>query len=665
MGQKRRELNTQRTKGLPQIRSQIASQVVASFLAAAAAIGVPTNQISATLPSMTGASAGVVTRTAALTASIPSLTGAGAGEHNQAATVAGTLPSLIASANALIGSQNLIAATLPSLTAAIVSDHNQAATVAASLPSLTASLAAGILVEVTAAATLPSLTASGTALQGEGFVDWAQSSTGTVSLPSSAQAGDIAVIAEYAIKPIASFGTLELVPSGWALFDDGSDTTTVYTDSSGNRYQYQLYWKELTAGDISGGSVTSQYSTHNTIYQTIQVFRAAAAIDHTVVRKATAEYGTGTAPQTLTGVGRSMAAIHIVQFAPYTQKDLDVTPDQEDIGLGATKFSSQYFPTSGTNWTIDDDATVGPNALLTARLEIWTEAKTAAATAAIPALTGTVAATSFYTAAASASLPSLTAAVVADHNQAATVAATIPSLTAAIVADHNQAATVAATLPSLTAAIVVPSNLVGAVTATLPSLTAAVVADHNQAATVAASLPSLTASVVADHNQAATTAATLPSLTASAAASGSTGVTVGLPATTQTVNVNNSNQFLTYAGYRFNPDGTVDIRNGNSTWTYDHDWCDPTGGTPGNDYDIYVVHSGTWDANVSTAPSGDSLSSYLLLDTAREYYLRDTTSGGIGTGISCTLTVYIIPKDEDDFNNADDSQTYQLASRRT
>lgn len=146
---------------------------------------------------------------------------------------------------------------------------------------------------------------------------------------------------------------------------------------------------------------------------------------------------------------------------------------------------------------------------------------------------------------------------------------------------------------------------------------------------------------------------------------GGGGVTVGLPATTQTINVTNSNQFLTYTGFRFNPDGTVDVRSGNSTWNYDHDWCDPTGGTPGNDYDIYVVHGGTWDANVNTAPDGDSLSTYLLLDSARSWELRDTTSGGIGTGISCQLTVYIIPKDDDDFTLADDSQVYQLASRRS
>lgn len=145
------------------------------------------------------------------------------------------------------------------------------------------------------------------------------------------------------------------------------------------------------------------------------------------------------------------------------------------------------------------------------------------------------------------------------------------------------------------------------------------------------------------------------------AGGGGGSVTVGLPATQQDASAVAGGNAGARSAWRFNPDGTVDKRTG-GTYAYDHDWCDPTGGAPGNDYDIYVTYDGAYTGE---GVDPGNTSTFLNLSVAREWLLGDTTSGAVGTGISCSLTVYILETGETNLGNALDSQTYTILSWKT
>jgi len=78
----------------------------------------------------------------------------------------------------------------------------------------------------------------------------------SVSFHGSAAAGDVAIVAESFDGTVALTGTTATPPTGWSVFDD------TVTDTIGFRGVRDLnsgiYYKVLTSGDISTGSVSSQ-----------------------------------------------------------------------------------------------------------------------------------------------------------------------------------------------------------------------------------------------------------------------------------------------------------------------------------------------------------------------------------------------------------------------
>ncbi len=104
---------------------------------------------------------------------------------------------------------------------------------------------------------------------------------------------------------------------------------------------------------------------------------------------------------------------------------------------------------------------------------------------------------------------------------------------------------------------------------------------------------------------------------------------VDLPATTQNA-IRAKINGTAGAGWRFNPDGTVD-RDMNGWTSGVHNWGTPTGGTPGSDYQIKAT------LNSGTSPDGDAVGSWLALSSARTW-THTRNADGID---ECTLTIEI------------------------
>jgi hypothetical protein len=130
------------------------------------------------------------------------------------------------------------------------------------------------------------------------------------------------------------------------------------------------------------------------------------------------------------------------------------------------------------------------------------------------------------------------------------------------------------------------------------------------------------------------------------------GFTVDLPATTQPATSTKITPLDAWCGWRFNVDGTVDRMNSstasNTGWAYNHDWGTPTGGSPGDDYEIKAtLNSGTIDA-------GDSTGSWLALSTLRRWEVSRTS---LGTD-TANITIDIRPTG----GSSEDNQTYTFSS---
>jgi len=121
---------------------------------------------------------------------------------------------------------------------------------------------------------------------------------------------------------------------------------------------------------------------------------------------------------------------------------------------------------------------------------------------------------------------------------------------------------------------------------------------------------------------------------------------VDLPGSTQSASRSVTDPANANAGWQFNVDGTVDRRQG--SWSYNHDWGAPTGGTPGTDYEIKCI------LNSGSTPSGDSVGTWLALTSARSWTLSQTTVGSK----SCNLTIQIRDAAT---STLQDSQTYTIA----
>ena len=122
---------------------------------------------------------------------------------------------------------------------------------------------------------------------------------------------------------------------------------------------------------------------------------------------------------------------------------------------------------------------------------------------------------------------------------------------------------------------------------------------------------------------------------------------VDLPSSTQSASRTVTDPANANAGWQFNVDGTVDRRQG--SWSYNHDWGTPTGGTPGTDYEIKCA------VNSGTTPSGDSVATWLALTSARTWTLSQTTVGSK----TCNLTIEIRDAAT---QTVQDSQTYTVTA---
>lgn len=93
------------------------------------------------------------------------------------------------------------------------------------------------------------------------------SATGySVSFHGSAAAGDLAIVFEHFDGTTALLGSTGSAPSGWTVFDDTVTTSLKYTPG-GADVQSGFYYKVLSSGDISGGSVSSAITSGADVVQ--------------------------------------------------------------------------------------------------------------------------------------------------------------------------------------------------------------------------------------------------------------------------------------------------------------------------------------------------------------------------------------------------------------
>jgi hypothetical protein len=74
------------------------------------------------------------------------------------------------------------------------------------------------------------------------------------------------------------------------------------------------------------------------------------------------------------------------------------------------------------------------------------------------------------------------------------------------------------------------------------------------------------------------------------------------------------------AGWRFNNDGTVSKRL-QATFTTDHNWFRPPGGTPGGSYWARLT------VNSGTGPSGSAVGSWIAISSVPQWTLSRSTNG--------------------------------------
>ena len=125
-------------------------------------------------------------------------------------------------------------------------------------------------------------------------------------------------------------------------------------------------------------------------------------------------------------------------------------------------------------------------------------------------------------------------------------------------------------------------------------------------------------------------------------------IVVDLPNSTQNATRTVTDPANANAGWRFGLDGEVDRRRG--SWSLGHhDWCTPTGGTPGDDFEIRCTK------NSGTNPTGSGLGTWLALSSDRNWQLAQTVVGSK----TCNLTIEIRDAAT---QTVQDSQTYTITA---
>lgn len=176
----------------------------------------------------------------------------------------------------------------------------------------------------------------------------------SVSFHGSAAAGDLAIVGECFDDTTALAGSLGTVPSGWSVFDDTVTTTINYIPARDQ--QVAIYYKVLTSGDISAGSVSSSVTgggdTHNGMgciilrpSSTPTVSTQEVNTSNLTSASVTSSSGTGT----VLVVGACPANFG----GSYTPTFDHVAGVTDNLGFGLTVYDS-----SPLDQTVDDDGSI-------------------------------------------------------------------------------------------------------------------------------------------------------------------------------------------------------------------------------------------------------------------------------------------------------------------
>lgn len=174
----------------------------------------------------------------------------------------------------------------------------------------------------------------------------------SVSFHGSAATGDLAIVGECFDSTTALAGTTEAAPSGWTLFDDTLDTSSNHRSARDN--QVGFYYKVLTSGDISGGSVSSAITGDADVTQQMacQIWRPSSTPSLSVQLVLA---GNGAALSITASSGS--APVIVVgavcgDFGGSNTPAFDqVTTVGSDLALGVT-----FYESSPVDHTVDDDA---------------------------------------------------------------------------------------------------------------------------------------------------------------------------------------------------------------------------------------------------------------------------------------------------------------------
>lgn len=189
------------------------------------------------------------------------------------------------------------------------------------------------------------------------FIDFSQSTSSGISLPTGAAAGDFAIYCDYA----QGFGSRPslVTPSGWTNLINN-------TDIGDNRSA--VFRKVLTSGDVSAGSITGM---DGSIFDTkvMLLFRPSKAIATTTDSTWTAAGGDGNLtsqsiaasgqPAPLIAVGFACTAFGGGSINPFTWTDAY----DAQVGTGQMVAAYKIYNTSPASHTIDIDDEGGGNFL--------------------------------------------------------------------------------------------------------------------------------------------------------------------------------------------------------------------------------------------------------------------------------------------------------------
>lgn len=175
----------------------------------------------------------------------------------------------------------------------------------------------------------------------------------SVSFHGSAAAGDLAIMAECFDDATALTGTTATAPTGWSVFDDTVTTSVNYRASKDQ--QVGVYYKVLTSGDISTGSVTSQITAGGDVLlgMACQIWRPASTptvstqeVTNSVISDTSVTSSSGTPPCIVVG------AVAGSFGGAYTPAFDQVAEVANNVALGAT-----FYDASPLDQTVEDNGT--------------------------------------------------------------------------------------------------------------------------------------------------------------------------------------------------------------------------------------------------------------------------------------------------------------------